>query len=114
MGCVTGGGAPVVNPYSALPILPNSIQYLLYPQEYTSSILSSVSKNSPFTTKSTDALDPVDLATGDFTYNNTLLHLVGNSLDYELALQYRSRSVYDGPVGQNWDHNYNKKLVENS
>lgn len=114
MGCVTGGGAPVVNPYSALPILPNSIQYLLYPQEYTSSILSSVSKNSPFTTKSTDALDPVDLATGDFTYNNTLLHLAGNSLDYELALQYRSRSVYDGPVGQNWDHNYNKKLVENT
>jgi hypothetical protein len=97
-----------------LPNIPDSIRYILFPQEKISTIFSSVLYNTPITTQSTDALDPVDLATGEFIYNNTLLNLIGNSLDYSLALQYRSRAAYDGPVGHNWDHNYNKKLVENT
>lgn len=37
----------------------------------------------------------------------------GNKLPYEFTLNYRNKFSYDGPVGNNFDHNYNMYLVEN-
>ncbi len=97
MGCVGGYLPPplVTSPNTTLPIISDSIQYFLFPDTQLSSILSNVTTNIDTTVQTTDALDPVDLATGDFTYNNTLLHLGGDTLDYDFTLQYRSRSIYD-------------------
>ena len=70
-------------------------------------------RNIATTTPSKDALDPVNLSTGDFTYSNTLLHLAGNTLDYDLGISYQSQVEYSGSLGYNWDHSYNKQLIEN-
>jgi hypothetical protein len=86
----------------------------LFPEDQASAIISHIADNVSTTVQDSDALDPVDLATGEFSYDNTLIHLDGNSLDYTLDIRYRSRATYDGMIGHNWDHNYNKKLVENS
>ena len=118
MGCIEGWtyipSQPNSTPLFTVPTLQDVLKLNVYSDERLPHIFSNTSNNTSITTQSQDALDPVNLSTGDFTYNNTLLHLGGNSLDYDFTLQYRSRSVYDWPVGQNWDHNYNKKLVENT
>ncbi len=54
--------------------------------------------------------DPVHLATGEFTYDNTLMSVPGVGLPYELKVQYKNQVDYNGPLGFNWDHNYNQYL----
>lgn len=66
------------------------------------------------TTQTKDANDPVDLSTGDFTYSNTIMHLEWDSIDYDVNLSYKSQVEYNGVLGYNWDHNYNKRLVVNT
>lgn len=60
-----------------------------------------------------DVSDPVSLSTGEFTYENTFMKIPGIGIPYEFTLNYRNRFTYDGPVGHNFDHNYNMYLVEN-
>lgn len=58
-----------------------------------------------------NAGDPVNLATGEFTYKNTLISIPGVKNPYELQVAYKSQIVYNGPLGYNWDHNYNQYLT---
>lgn len=55
--------------------------------------------------------DPVNLATGEFAYDNTLMSAPGVKLPYELKVVYKNQSDYNGPLGFNWDHNYNQYLT---
>lgn len=32
-------------------------------------------------------------------------------MPFELSVKYRSRITYDGPLGWNWSHSYDQKLV---
>ena len=55
--------------------------------------------------------DPVLLHSGDLLQSEVDLKIPGRGMDYEFRRTYRSRIQYDGPLGANWDHNYNKRLV---
>ncbi|OGQ06143.1 MAG: hypothetical protein A2979_06195 [Deltaproteobacteria bacterium RIFCSPLOWO2_01_FULL_45_74] len=63
--------------------------------------------------------DPILLHSGDLLQTNTDLKIPGRGpstgsgqgLDFEFTRTYRSRITFDGPLGFNWDHNYNKRLV---
>lgn len=55
--------------------------------------------------------DPVLLHSGDLLQSEIDLKIPGRGLDYEFRRTYRSRIQFDGPLGANWDHNYNKRLV---
>lgn len=61
-----------------------------------------------------DQIDPVDLSTGEFTYDNVLMRMPGVMMPFELSIKYRSQATYDGPLGWNWAHSYDQKLKENS
>ncbi|MEF2174967.1 MAG: RHS repeat-associated core domain-containing protein, partial [Candidatus Absconditabacteria bacterium] len=63
-------------------------------------------------TNSTDPGDPVTLSSGEFTYDNVLMSMPGDGLPYEMKVSYRSQIEYDGMLGNNFDHNYNIKLVK--
>jgi RHS repeat-associated protein len=54
----------------------------------------------------------VMLDTGEFVYNEVDLSIPGRGFDFVFARTYRSQSIYSGPLGWGWDHNYNKRLVE--
>ncbi|MDO8526089.1 MAG: RHS repeat-associated core domain-containing protein, partial [Deltaproteobacteria bacterium] len=56
--------------------------------------------------------DPVILFGGDFLQVDTDLKIPGRGFDYQFTRTYRSRVDFEGPLGFNWDHNYNKRLVE--
>jgi hypothetical protein len=60
--------------------------------------------------KSLNEADPVNLATGEFAYENTLMNVPGVGLPYQLRIQYKNQATYNGPLGFNWDHNYNQYL----
>ncbi|MEM9026408.1 MAG: DUF6531 domain-containing protein, partial [Verrucomicrobiota bacterium] len=53
------------------------------------------------------AADPVSLFNGEFTYRITDLAISGAGINFAFARFYRNQSVYNGPLGYNWDHNYN-------
>ncbi|QQR80662.1 MAG: hypothetical protein IPJ69_00385 [Deltaproteobacteria bacterium] len=59
-----------------------------------------------------DVGDPVLLHSGDFHQMTTDLKIPGIGMDYEFRRTYRSRIQFLGPMGFNWDHNYDKRLVE--
>ncbi len=104
---------PVIATPSFL-IVPQDVSLAIFPQADIASLFINTQSNSLITTPTKDALDPVHLATGDFTYSNTLLHLAGNTLDYDLGISYKSQVEYQSVLGYNWDHTYNKQLIENS
>jgi hypothetical protein len=35
-------------------------------------------------------------------------------MDYDLGVNYKSQVEYSGLLGYNWDHTYNKRLIENT
>ncbi len=55
--------------------------------------------------------DPVNLANGEFTYDNTLMSIPWVGTPYEFKINYKNQTYYNGPVGINWDHNYNIYLT---
>ncbi len=62
------------------------------------------------------ALQPdgsVLLHSGEFLYRATDLVIPGRGLDYQFIRTYRSQITggYDGPLGPNWEDNYNRRLV---
>jgi RHS repeat-associated protein len=51
--------------------------------------------------------DPVNLFNGNFLYSATDLHLNGAGIDFTFTRNYSQLTNYNGPIGFNWDHNYN-------
>ena len=54
-------------------------------------------------------LDPVLLSTGAFYHNEEDL-LINSLIDLRFARNYHNQSIYDGPMGYNWNFSLNKKL----
>lgn len=52
----------------------------------------------------------MDLRTGEFTYDNTVMCLPGVGISYEFALRYRSRVISDGPLGAGWRGSYDRSI----
>ncbi|GAA4986465.1 RHS repeat-associated core domain-containing protein [Actinopolymorpha pittospori] len=51
--------------------------------------------------------DPVNLFDGDFVYAATDMQIAGAGMDFALTRTYSQMCAYRGPLGSNWDHNYN-------
>ena len=51
--------------------------------------------------------DPVMLFNGQFVHDATDLRIDGAGMDFEFIRTYRNQAGYEGPLGFNWDHNYN-------
>lgn len=55
------------------------------------------------------AFDPINLATGDFTFYQTNID-VPALMPLDMTLTYHSRDRYDGDFGVGWHHTYERKL----
>lgn len=53
------------------------------------------------------AADPVNLYNGNFVYSSTDFQIEGAGFDFDFTRSYSQLSFYNGPLGFNWDHNYN-------
>ena len=51
--------------------------------------------------------DPVNTATGNFTYEADDLFIEGIGLNFVFSRSYNSQSGEDGPIGYGWSHSYN-------
>lgn len=60
----------------------------------------------------TRAGDPVVLHRGEFERRLTDLQVGGAGIDFVFQRIYRSGAVYFGPLGPNWDHSFNLRLLE--
>ncbi|MFA5186503.1 MAG: RHS repeat-associated core domain-containing protein [Patescibacteria group bacterium] len=58
-----------------------------------------------------DKTDPITLHNAEIVNVEHDLKIPGRGIDFEFNRTYRSRIEYDGPMGYNWDHSYNKRLV---
>ncbi len=58
-----------------------------------------------------DTPDPITLHNGEFILQMTDLRIPGRGFDWTFTRIYKSRITYDGPLGHNWDFNYNSRLV---
>jgi RHS repeat-associated protein len=54
----------------------------------------------------------VYMHSGEFVHEDVDLHLPGRGFDFVFQRTYRSQALYSGVLGWNWDHNYNKRLLE--
>ena len=61
-----------------------------------------------------DEDDGVNLSNGEYTYSHDFMHIPGTKMSYDFELTYHSQASYDGPVGNNFDHNYNIFLTAES
>lgn len=53
------------------------------------------------------AADPVDLFNGNFSHQVTDLEIDGAGCRFLFIRSYRQLAAYHGPLGHNWDHNFN-------
>lgn len=60
--------------------------------------------------KSSKSADPISLHNGGFSISKRDLYLPGRGIEFEFVRTYNSRFQYNGPMGFNWDHNYNIRL----
>ncbi len=51
--------------------------------------------------------DPVMMFKGQFVHDATDMTIDGAGIDFEFIRSYRNQAGYQGPLGFNWDHNYN-------
>lgn len=58
-----------------------------------------------------DTPDPIILHNGEFVMSVTDLRIPGRGFDWTFSRTYKSRITYDGPLGNNWDFNYNSRIV---
>lgn len=59
-----------------------------------------------------DVDDPVNPATGNFTYSKSLFGFPGIGIGFAFRVHYNSRDAdYDGPLGFGWTHKYNVVLT---
>ena len=61
---------------------------------------------------SQDSGDPIYLHSGEVFEYKVDLTIPGRGFDWSFARKYRSGVNFDGPLGQNWDFNYDRRLVE--
>ncbi|MFA5810980.1 MAG: RHS repeat-associated core domain-containing protein, partial [bacterium] len=59
-----------------------------------------------------DKTDPITLHNAEVLDVERALKTPGRGMDFEFVRTYRSRIEYDGPMGYNWDHNFNKRLLK--
>lgn len=58
--------------------------------------------------------DPVNMATGNFTYSNTDLIVSGTGFPFAFARAYNSQDIYQAgglPMGYGWTHSFNIKII---
>jgi RHS repeat-associated protein len=53
----------------------------------------------------------VYLHSGEFFLEETDLVIPGRGFDFIFNRKYESQSIYSGPLGWGWDHNYNRRLL---
>ncbi|MBI4493698.1 MAG: LamG domain-containing protein, partial [Chloroflexi bacterium] len=58
--------------------------------------------------------DPVNTATGNYTYQHTDVAIPGRGGGLVLARSYNSLDDRDGDLGKGWTHSYSTRLVDNS
>ncbi len=58
-----------------------------------------------------DAGDPIYLHSGELYQYEEDLRIPGRGIDWVFARKYRSGIIYEGPLGHNWDFNYNRRLI---
>ena len=56
--------------------------------------------------------DPLYLHSGEIFLFEEDLRIPSRGFDFVFSRKYRSGVTFEGPLGHNWDHNYNRKLVE--
>lgn len=61
--------------------------------------------------ESTQAGDPVSIASGSFNYTNQDIFIPSRGLNIELTRSYGTVNKVEGPFGWGWSHNYNSYLV---
>jgi RHS repeat-associated protein len=67
--------------------------------------------------KSGQSPDPVNMATGNFSYSHTDLVVPGRGMPFVFARSYNSRDPYfrtGRPLGHGWTHSYNLRMVQES
>jgi RHS repeat-associated protein len=57
------------------------------------------------------SLEPINLATGNYTYQQTDVTIAGKGLPIAFSRSYNSIGVSDGPLGYGWQHNLHARLV---
>jgi RHS repeat-associated protein len=58
------------------------------------------------------AASGVYLHSGEFFTAETDLRLPGRGFDFVFTRKYEAQGIYSGPLGWNWDHAYNRRLLE--
>ncbi len=81
----------------------NALNYLSNKSQKSTSAVSKADTN--------NVGDPVNLATWEFDYENTLMSIPWKKLPFEFKLSYKNQTYYNWPTWINWDHNYNKYLI---
>ena len=56
--------------------------------------------------------EPIVMFSGGFAHQSDDLHVNGAGIDFIFRRTYRNQSILFGPLGANWDHAYNLRLVE--
>jgi len=51
--------------------------------------------------------DPIMMFNGQFVHESIDLKIIGAGMDFVFKRFYKNQANYDGPLGYNWDHNYN-------
>jgi RHS repeat-associated protein len=57
------------------------------------------------------ASDPMHVNNLEFVYEANDFTIPGRGFEFAFTRTYRSRMTYNGPLGRNWDHAYNMRLV---
>jgi YD repeat-containing protein len=58
-----------------------------------------------------NGMGSVLLHTGELTQDAVDLEIPGRGFNWRFERRYRSGMSYDGPMGQGWDFNYNRRLI---
>lgn len=58
--------------------------------------------------------DPVNTATGNYTFQHTDIAIPGRGIPFVFLRTYNSQDTYFGPLGFGWTHSYNLTLREES
>ncbi|MDO8616202.1 MAG: DUF6531 domain-containing protein, partial [Dehalococcoidia bacterium] len=59
-----------------------------------------------------DCGDPILLHSGEFFSYTVDLEIPGRGFNWQFARRYRSGVIFNGPLGHNWEFNYNRRLME--